>query len=355
MNRATSISICVLLSLPSFAMAQSYTPQESATVGAASTTLLGYQDITMDTRVFQVAWRFPEGLMGAQPVVVWSHGGAAGQTNATNVLPEWAAKVVQAGFVSVSIAHTGRDQSSREALCTELGIPLDTPSPSDLDCQNFKHLNFDRPFDIRRALNFVEDLALAEPDRVDASRIVVAGHSSGSGGTLSVAGAARQFAAIHSDLDDPRPLAFMAFSPQGPGVEGMFDTDHLQPDHSWENITRPVLVGTGAGDNSCTPRFSCDNGSPPRTRRIPFQRMPAGDKYLMYIRDVQAAHVMFGMEVSACMAQVDPARCMEFEDWLGSSAHAFLDAYLRDNAAALQWLDGELQLLTGGDVEWSSK
>ncbi|MFO1296939.1 MAG: hypothetical protein U1F25_10995 [Rubrivivax sp.] len=108
---------------------------------------------------------------------------------------------------------------------------------------------------------------------------------------LTVGGAWRNFTGDVLDLADPRrrPKAYLAFSPQQPGNEGFFDTDHDRAQHSWDRLTRPVLVGTGDGDSTCQALAepgSCF-GDLPYGRRIPFERLPPGDKALLYLHDAR--------------------------------------------------------------------
>jgi hypothetical protein len=72
-------------------------------------------------------------------------------------------------------------------------------------------------------------------------------------GAQTVAGAKRLFVSPPVDLSDPRPVAFLAFSPQQPGSEGFFDTRFGKPRHSWTDMRRPVLTATGDGDSTCDP------------------------------------------------------------------------------------------------------
>jgi hypothetical protein len=189
------------------------------------------------------------------------------------------------------------------------------------------------------------------------SRIAVGGHSAGSGGAMSVAGALRFFTNSPNAVADPRPIAFLAFSPQGPVSDGFFETGFRFPTTSWDNISRPVLVGTGDGDNTCGNSPTSCLGTPPSVRRIPYELMPAGDKYLMHIHDTDTFHGLFGFNIAECISRgVAPGKCSAFRQWLASSALAFLDAHVRGSVAAKNWLlGGFIQQASAGIVEWKSK
>ena len=133
-----------------------------------------------------------------------------------------------------------------------------------------------------------------------------------------------------------------------------------KPDHSWMNVRRPVLVATGDGDSTCNhleEPGSCF-GDSPYIRRLGFDRMPDGGKYRLYVHDADTFHTLFELKTSECgtSKNVDRAKCDEIGRWLSSAALAFLDAHLKNDALALQWL-GSTNVVnaSGGVVEWSRK
>ena len=104
---------------------------------------VSYRDRAGLTRTIEFAIRKPVGAPVPLPVVIWSHGGAEGKTEPANSLSNWSEVTAAAGYLTISIAHTPRSNGERSQLCQALGIPVpDT-------CAVFKHLNWDRPFDIR--------------------------------------------------------------------------------------------------------------------------------------------------------------------------------------------------------------
>jgi dienelactone hydrolase len=319
-----------------------------------------YQDISNMPRRVKMVLRIPRGATGPLPVVIWSHGGADGKTNLDNVgdiMVEWSRATAKAGYVTVTLAHHSRDQASREALCAAAPLGIDAQT-----CKVFKYLNWDRPHDISAAIDELERLNASGEFRgmMDLHRIAVGGHSAGAGGTLSIAGALRNFTGAALDLSDPRPVAFLAFSPQGPGSEGFFDTQFGNAEHSWMNIARPVLIGTGDGDSTCNHLAepgSCF-GDSPYIRRLAFDRMPAGGKYRLYVHDADTFHMLFELKASECGTSkaVDRAKCDEIVRWVSSAALAFLDANLKADALAGQWLgSSNVVNASGGVAEWTRK
>ena len=271
-------------------------------------------------RPFDIAIYKPD-VDGELPVVLLSHGGARGKNNPLNSMDKWAPEIAKAGYITIAIAHNKWTKSDQDALCTGLGIPLGTP-----DCDLLKILNYHRPLDITYVLDWLEtqDATPEWSGVIDMDKIAVGGHSAGAGATMMIAGAYRTIYTSRIEQADLRPEVFMAFSPQGPGSEG-FEMD------SWDDIDRPMLIGTGVGDDT--------NGDSPANRVIPFQQMPAGEKYQIYIDSISAKHTTFEYEVAACeRVESNDAICEEYLDWLGSAALAFLDAHLKDEADAWDWL-----------------
>src|SRR6185503_15359672 len=240
-----------------------------------------YTDNAGLQRTVQVAIRIPTGAPIPMPVVIWSHGGASGKTDPLTSMVEWSETTAAAGYLTISIAHTPRSDQDRLQLCQSIGI--NDPAT----CEVFKHLNWDRPFDVRAVIDALVQMNSQGEFRgqISVNHIAVGGHSAGAGGTLSVGGALRNFSGTAVSMADPRPIAFLAFSPQQPGTEGFFDTDFKQPTHSWQPMNRPTLIGTGDGDNACKSIAEPGNcqGETPSGRRSNFDRMPSGNKYRIYI------------------------------------------------------------------------
>ncbi len=106
----------------------------------------------------------------------------------------------------------------------------------------------------RAMLDALALLSTAEfSGQIDMQRIALGGHSAGAGAAQTLAGAKRIFVGPPNEVSDPRPIAFLAFSPQQPGSEGSFDTRFQKERHSWTDVLRPVLTATGDGDSTCNP------------------------------------------------------------------------------------------------------
>lgn len=284
-------------------------------------------------RTVRLALRWPKDVSGALPVVIWSHGGADGKNDPLSALDAWGEFTAREGYLSINVAHEGRTAAQRLALCTSLGIDSD-------GCLTFKYLNWDRPHDLRQVVDRLSDYtALLQGAVPDPLRIAVGGHSAGAGAAMMLAGATRVFVTSPVTLDDARVRSFLTFSPQGPGHDGFTMS-------SWANVVRPNLLATGQGDNA--------DSVPPEVRALPHELMPAGGKYRLFIDDAAAVHTVFSHSTVACEKLTTGSRCAAFLAWLEATSLAFLDASLRNDDVARQWLAShEIEQVAAGVASWS--
>jgi hypothetical protein len=287
-------------------------------------------------REIPIAIRFSPDAPRPMPIVIWSHGGASGQLDPARALDRWAIAAAEVGYLSVAIAHVPRDQASRDALCASLGFDA-------AGCATFKFLSHDRPIDIARTIDELAELA-AQPQwagKLDVAKLAVGGHSAGAGGTLMVAGAPREINGVSTLISDPRPIAFLAFSPQAAGSDGLTEEGYAQ-------VTRPTLVGTGRGDEN--PPDTADG------RAAVHELMQPGDKARIFVEDPAAIHTLFALETDNCTNGATLARCEQMRDWIKSAGLAFLDAHLRGAPAAIAFLAStDLAAASGGVAEWSTR
>ncbi|MFT5432042.1 MAG: hypothetical protein ACI9OJ_002740 [Myxococcota bacterium] len=352
-----------------------------------------YTDISGAERTVRIEIRRPMGAPEPSPLIVWSHGGGAGRVNPATVGVGWGEVFTGAGFVSIAIAHEGRGATSASDLCFALDldecdlvsctadadclrvvVSSEETAPCVADptlgggyCRVMKDLSWDRPNDLREVLDWVESEASGGmlDGVVDVNRIAYGGHSAGSGSTMMVAGAARRWRTNGEDslLVDPRPVAFMSCSPQGPDDAGFtaasFTRERCEalatPEQLPGCLTRPHLTLTGSGDGG---------DGVGGNRRLSFDLAPAGDRYLGYILENAPQHTTFNYETEGCeryaqdnaLGSEYPARCTQYLLWLRSAALAFFDATLRDSSDAKAYLaSGNLGALSGQVFEWTAK
>lgn len=310
-----------------------------------ATARISYQDITERSRNLEVTVRIPN-RVGTLPVIIWAHGGEGRTYNSSEgALKTWAELGAKMGFLTVAPAFPIREGEDRLALCRYLG------KPEGRECENFSTNLFDRPYDIKAIIDELADQNRSGPlrGRIDLARLAVGGHSAGSGGTLSVAGAARTFGGKRygpEHFADPRPKAFIALSPSSPGSSAMFDTSLNDATTSWSGIERPVLFITGLGD--VHEQFSLG-------RRIPYEYSPPGDKFRLWVNDTDFSHGAYGDALEDCDG-VPGRKCAAFQEILVSTVRAFLEAYLEQKATARAFLEaGYPAAAPGGVLEWSQK
>ncbi|MBA3685602.1 MAG: hypothetical protein H0W72_10235 [Planctomycetes bacterium] len=173
--------------------------------------------------------------------------------------------------------------------------------------------------DVRATIDALPGLAQrhAGLGRIDAGRIAVVGHSYGAFTALAVAGLRVNLPQRPAaELGDPRPLAFIAMAPPGPG-------DAIG-DQAFAAIERPVLVLAGGNDTQEDMR---GKEHPPAWRERPWQLMAPGGKWLLTIPD--AHHFTFS-DGGGRQKRADPAHL----ERISATSADFLDAYLKEDARA---------------------
>ena len=261
---------------------------------------------------------------GPFPLIVFSHGGGESREAFTYLGTHWA----EHGYLAVFLTHPGSDRAVIEKQGMR-GMSGGGPA-------NF-HL---RPEDVRFVLDKLTSDDPGSPlvkGRLAPEQIAVAGQCAGSSTALAMVG-------LRVDLPgkpeatflDPRFKCAIALSPQ-PGTQ----RNNPLREGSWARIEVPTLVVTGTQDFNWTPEA---RAIPNRTR-IPFDGLPPGDKFLVEIKD--AEHNAFTDSVPYYPArQRDPRHHL----WIQQATTAFLDAYLKGEAKAREWLQNEtLETETKGE------
>ena len=265
-------------------------------------------DLGGQHRSVPVRIRFPRGAVGRLPLVLWSHGGGL-QDGGRALNEDWGRTLTRAGYIVIHMSHRDHTPAQRAAVCLEFA------AASQDECTNLPMTAVLQARDASTVLAALDWLEANVPElngRIDRGNIAVAGWSGGSLTAMALAGARFRLTAAFSDYSfaDPLPKAFLANSPQGPDYAG-FKAD------SWREIARPVLTATGPGDS--TP------GEEAASRLVPFQVMPPGRKYQLYINHPETFHETFNLGNTA-----HP----EFSQWLASYTLAYFDSYLKNKTGA---------------------
>lgn len=274
------------------------------------------------------------------PVIIHSHG-LGGSKDTKFYLAQF---LSSHGYVCIHLTHFGSDSSLIDSEKTKQENLVRLKNA----LRNRESLS-NRPLDI----TFLIDQLTSIEDRypqlkavMDKQTIGLTGHSFGAFTTLTVAGAYSKMAKMFfgTRFEDPRPLAFLAMSPQG--VRKGRD-----PKQIFSQIHRPFLTMTGSLDLS-----PADKVTKGEDRLAPYLNMPPGDKYSLWIE--KANHGTFGDEYTQTFAdgirinQPDPKHHRIIK-----IVHlAFWNAYLKGKPEAKAFLkSGSIKKISDGDAYLSYK
>lgn len=271
-------------------------------------------------RLAMVRVHHPATGAGPFPLLIFSHGLAGSREGYGFLARRWA----EHGYVVVQPDHPGSDTAAFRNLrpaAIQTALQRATRDPEVLA---------GRPrlvADLIDGLDALEQTLPALAGRIDRTRIGVGGHSFGAWTTLCVAGMLVRGAGFGpSSWSDPRPQAFLALSPSGPGTWS-------QPG-DWDACTRPMLVMTGSGDRepALLSRGEPRDGA---WRRRTFEALPAGGKLLAWFEG--ATHCTYSGGAGAKLlgeSEPDPAQV----EAVAALSLAWWDARLRRDPAAQAWL-----------------
>jgi predicted dienelactone hydrolase len=260
-----------------------------------------YRDVLGRSRDLRIDIRPARTGSAPHPVVIWSHGGSTGRQDPDGVGRRWGEALTREGYVFVAIAHPGRSDAQRSALCTAVGAE---------DCSTFNPLHWDRPHDLRAVIDHLEVLGDV---RLDLERIVYGGHSAGAFGVVTTAGMAWPYRTAIAPPADDRPVAFLVASPPGRAARDLAVG-------SFDSIDRPVLFISGDGDTTA--------GTAAADRRAAVDLVPATvEAVTVWIRHEAARHGVFDLQPEACERAGAPARtCARMVDSVARAGVAFADA-----------------------------
>lgn len=234
------------------------------------------------------------------PVVIFSHGIGEDRDSYQYI----GQGLARRGYLTVALTHFGTDKSVLKRGYIHL-------YRATKDLRNWAN----RPLDVRFAIDQLQSRKDA-----DLTRIAVVGHSAGAFTALTVAGMKTK---APESLEDPRVRVIVAMST--PRLDGL-------PDGAYETLKTPVLHITGTCDNSLIYRTF------PRHRRIPFEQTHAAHQYLVTLEGI--THNTFSNAEDVHHGEIVQITA------------AFLDGWLRDDAAAKSWFDdGGLAARAGVAVE----
>lgn len=272
-------------------------------------------------RTLPVKVLFPSRADKPFGAVVFSTGLGATRDGYDYLARHWAGH----GYLVVIVQHPGTDNAI-------FADGLD-PAEAMRRVGERPDLLLERPLDMRFVLDVLEQANNAGPlrGRLNLDRLAVAGHSFGGYAAMSAAGMTVVTPTDELRLGDPRVRAAVILSPPVP--EGP-----VEPERQFGSITVPALYLTCTGDVSPLGETT------PARRRVPFES-GSGDRRLITFRG--GDHFIFAGWRGGFG---DGSRDERFHDLIEMASVAFLDATLRGDASAREWLDdGGFTLAMRGD------
>jgi predicted dienelactone hydrolase len=298
----------------------------------------------------EVTVRYPvvaADVPGRFPLVLFSHGAGGSRAAFSGLTAHWASH----GYVVVLPTH-----ADSIALRRRSGEDL-SRLRTDLDSLRRDVKPLDRLADIAFLLDSIGTLeqrvaGLRAQDgagRIDRERIGMAGHSAGALTTqmaagVKVRGALPGAPLQASSVGDARIDAAILISGQG-------TTNRMFTDQSWSDLSKPMLVITGSKD------VAAIGSETPASRREPYEKAKPGDKYLVFIEG--ATHSSYqgkGPGLRLDREQPPDAELKMITEVTAAATLAFLDLYLKDDAAARAYLQSEaLAAFSGGKATLERK
>lgn len=250
---------------------------------------------------------------GGAPVVLFSHGLGGSREGSAYLGRHWAGR----GYAAVFLQHPGSDTSvwRDEAPAQRMNAMRKA-----VNAENFMLRARDVPAVLDQIAVWNTTKGHALEGRLDMTRVGMSGHSFGAVTTQAVSG--ESFAGLGQALTDARIKAAVMFSPSSPR--------RGDPAHAFGGVKIPWMLMTGTKD------VAVIGDADMKSRLAVYPALPPGSKYEV---------VLNGAEHSAFSDRALPGdtekRNPNHHRVILALSTAFWDAYLRQDAAARAWLDGD--------------
>ena len=259
-------------------------------------------------RAVPVKIYFPKNAAGRFPVIIFSPGLGGSREGYEYLGREWAGH----GYVSIHLQHPGSDPAALENAGGLLRLQS-TMKKLMADPQN----TINRAKDVTFAMDQLEKLNAADSplkNKLDLSRIGMAGHSFGAATTLVVCG--EELPVVKNSLADPRIQCAIAMSVPTP-----LSGSRSPPAYS--EIKIPIFVMTGTEDTGFAAR---------RDRRLAFDQISRPGTCFVNFNGLD--HMTF----SGHLFPRERGKDAKFHPLICAGTTAFWDAHLKGNAGAENWL-----------------
>jgi pimeloyl-ACP methyl ester carboxylesterase len=248
---------------------------------------------------------YPDGA-GPFPLVVYSTGAFCWPQMYDRVTTHW----VSHGYVVITPNH------------------LDSPNNAELRPDQLVDLLPSRLRDVSFVVDELDEISEQAniAGKIDAERIAIGGHSFGAVISMVKTGLylKDEYKGSWGEPYDARFQAAVLMSAPGPGMEQMTD-------NAFDGLSKPLIATGGTNDVG-----RVDPGEYPRAewRTVAYQLAPPGDKYSIIVQD--ADHYLGGL---ICNPERGGEPDPEGVAIVRAMTTAFLDAYIKDDAAALEFLN----------------
>jgi len=281
-----------------------------------SSATVAYQDWQDSQRQRDVPVKiyFPQTGSAPYPVVIFSHGLGGSREAAVYLGDYWS----KHGYFCVFVQHAGSDDGVWRPAVGQGREGMMQRMKAAANGENLVA----RVRDIQFTLDELTRRNQEDPafkNRLDLSKIALAGHSFGAGTTLAVAGQNFGAAGRNVASKDDRIKAAIYLCPPVTGK--------LPPEQAYGSIQIPGLLLTGTEDNSPIGETKAAD------RRIPFDGMQSPHQYL--VNFIGADHATFGGRSFRAAKDSDE----KYHEMIEEVTTKFLDATLKGDASARNWLD----------------
>ncbi len=310
------------------AIAGAYDPSDKPKVELPKPIELTVKDTTRDGREIPILVYLPTASDKPAVTLLFSHGLGGSRTNAGYLAEHWAAR----GYAVVCLQHPGSDESVwRDKPLGERMAAMRQAAGA----ANFLLRVKDVPAVLDQLEKWHKEPGHALAGKLKLDKVGMSGHSFGAVTTQAVSGQSAARGAI--SFTDKRIAAAIAFSPSTPKLG--------DPKAAFAQVKIPWLLMTGTLDTSPIGDQTVES------RLAVFPALPAGNKYEVVLD--KAEHSAFGQ---GRLPGEKERRNPNHHRVILALSTAFWDAYLRDDPAAKEWLDGEgpLGVLEKAD-RWQKK
>lgn len=246
-------------------------------------------------------------------VVLFSHGLGGSREGSAYLGRHWAGR----GYVAVFVQHPGSDTTVWEKLPPARRMAAMREAAS---ARNFLLRVRDIPVVLDQLSQWEQSEGHPLAGRLDLKRIGMSGHSFGAVTTQAVSG--QRTAAGQAVFTDARIKAAVAFSPSSPRQGNA--------DQAFGQVKIPWMLLTGTRDVAIIGDADLES------RLAVFPALPPGGKYELVLE--RAEHSAFSER--ALPGDKEPRNLNHHKAILAVTT-AFWDAWLRDDADARKWLDGD--------------